>query len=428
MKVLVTGLYLSRNLGGPAMGLTLVNELKKRIENIDFTFAVSATDYEQEKIWADRYKLKIIKQDTITTYILNKSYLRDAYQFLTGKSKLVQYKNQETRSFWLKIHDQYMMVYQEADIVIDMMGTSYIGDGVKEFTEGLSSYSSFYYAKKHNKPFARFIQSFGPFDDWKVRIFAKNEFKSLPFIPARGKNSAAFCRSIVSDKTKVYDFPDSAILLPEDKEYAEKYLTVHGLEKKQYIVVSPSAIIKNSLKKSTSGSIGSKHIESFVLFCTKLLDEGEKIIFVPHMYSNVAYHCDREVSREVLELLNSSNCFIVEEDINPMEAKGLIASSKYAIVSRYHALVAAASTGTPVITIGWNIKYFDFMEYYNIEDMSIDIRLYEPEELSQRVLKLIDTVTTQEYDNCFECLHPKMVKKVNLAFDVLANWIRVPQP
>lgn len=50
MKVLVRGLYISRNLGGPAMGLTLNNELKKRIQgDIYFTFAISTDHYVQEK-------------------------------------------------------------------------------------------------------------------------------------------------------------------------------------------------------------------------------------------------------------------------------------------------------------------------------------------------------------------------------------------
>ncbi|MEJ2372787.1 MAG: hypothetical protein P8Y16_03150, partial [Sulfurimonas sp.] len=62
MQILVTGLCLSRNLGGAAMALTLVQELQKRFNNqLSFTFAVSAIDYKQELQWAKYYNLKVCK-------------------------------------------------------------------------------------------------------------------------------------------------------------------------------------------------------------------------------------------------------------------------------------------------------------------------------------------------------------------------------
>lgn len=425
MKILVTGLYLSRNLGGPAMGLTLINELQKRFENLetnDFTFAVSPTNYEQEQLWAKRYGLKITGKDTLSTYILYNSGLRAIYRFVTRKYKSAKSQPQKSREFWLDVHQDYMKAFQEADLVIDLMGLSYIGDGVQAYKEGLNSYSSYYYAKKHNKPFIRFIQSFGPFDDWTVRVFAKNELNQLPFIPARGKNSAAYCRSLVTDKSKVYDFPDSAILLPSNEAFANDFLNTHNLGKKAYVVISPSAIIKNSLH-ITTGSVGEKHVESFVMFSKRLLDQGEKLVFLPHMYSDIKRHCDREVAREIMKSLDSENCLLIEDDLDPMEAKGIIEQSKYAIVSRYHALVAAASTGTPVITIGWNTKYQDLMEYYDIDDLVIDARLFEPEKLSDKVIEHVDFINNNQDDNCFHCLHGRAVKKVTHAFDLLSAWI-----
>jgi polysaccharide pyruvyl transferase WcaK-like protein len=405
------------------MALTLVNELKKRFSNLEFTFAVSALDFEQEKIWAERYSLQVVATDSLSGFLLHKTGFRKVYQFVTGKSKLPEYKNQKSRSFWMNIHQRYMKAYHEADLVIDMMGISYIGDGVRGIHEGLSSFSSFYYAQKHKKPFVRFIQSFGPFDDWKVRIFAQKEFKNLPFIPARGEHSAAYCQQIVEDTDKVYDFPDSAILLPPDHIYAKNFLKNHDLCAKEYVVISPSAVIKNSIKKSAGGSVGDKHVHSFVLFCRELLSRGEKLLFVPHMYSNIEIQSDRAVAKEILEQLNDSKCVLVEEDIDPMQAKALIAGAKYAIVSRYHALVAAVSTGVPVITIGWNIKYQDLMAYYNIKEMAIDMRMYSPEALSKEVLLRIVDIEKQGYvlDSNY---HAAAVEKVHTAFDLLERWMR----
>lgn len=429
MNILVTGLCLSRNLGGPSMGLTLVDQLRKKYgDHVAFKFAITPFSYEEEAFWAKRYGLQIVRRDKAYIYWISRSpigrFLIYGFKILKAirSGRLVLSDVRRENKFDVHdVHKEFMDAFRWADLVIDMSGIIYVGDGVRGSFEGIGSYSNFYYAQKHKKPFARFIQSFGPFDDWKVKYFAKKEFSKLPFVPTRGEHSAEYCRAIVNDSSKIHAFPDSAILLPTDQTWADAFLWKNDLQRKEYVIVSPSSVIHRSVSKSVGGSVGGKHVDSVVKVCVGLIERGERIVFLPHMYSKNPLECDREVARLIANRLPKGSYVIVEDDIDPMMAKGLIASSKFAIVSRYHALVAALSTGVDVVTIGWNIKYQDIMEYYCKGKYAVDMRRYEPDALAQRVLEL----TNEFSDNTisFEQAQKDAEERVHIAFEMLFNWI-----
>jgi len=432
MKILITGLALSRNLGAPAMALSLITEIGKKFPNAIFTMAVSSTDMEQELKWLKYYQdmgfqiEKLVPRSTITSYIINKIPIKKIYQLITGKYKLPAYKNQKDRKYWLDQHKKFISEIKESDLVISMYGISYVGDGVHKVTDGLSDYSPFYYAKKYSVPYTRFIQSYGPFDDYRIKFFAKKELNFLPFIYARGKNSASYCREIVKNKSKVFDVPDLAILLNKaDDMWTQQFLKDIDFKEKEYVIISPSAVIY-AMPKKVTGSIGEKHIESVVLIVKELLKEGNKILLLPHMYSDKKWECDREICFKILEKLaikEKQSLQIVVDDIDAMQAKSLIASSKLAIVSRYHALVAAVSTSTPVITIGWNIKYYDLMEYFCIEDMAIDTRDNMPKEILNQVIKKRKFYANKKNLLVYKIMKQRVEEKVLNAVDNLNNWI-----
>ncbi|MBX3423881.1 MAG: polysaccharide pyruvyl transferase family protein [Pirellulaceae bacterium] len=438
-KILVTGLCLSRNLGGPAMGLTLVDQLRKHFgDALEFKFAVSAEAFEEESRWAEHYGLKAVRRDSMFFYWLQTSKI---VRCIRGVKRIVRALRQRKSVIaelrmaapWdiHQVHKEYLAAFQWADLVIDMSGISYVGDGVASPLAAIHSYSSLYYSQRAGKPFARFIQSFGPFDNWLVRYVAKKEFAKLPFIPARGNHSAEFCRRIVADTSKVHAFPDSAILLPANFTWATDFLKKNNLSQKEYVIVSPSAVIHASIRGAVGGSVGSKHVEAMAKICMGLIERGEQIVFLPHMYSQNLRECDRQVARLVAARIPKGKWLIVEEDIDPMMAKGLIATSKYAIVSRYHALVAALSTGVDVITVGWNIKYQDMMEYYGKERYAVDMRQHEPQELADRVRALADDFgkpLSKTEDEKFRHMQKDAEQRVHDAFKLLFDWMENVRP
>jgi len=396
------------------MGLTLIEQLDRRLGGKnEYVFAVSAVDFRSEEEWARRYGLKVVPRAELEAYITHFTLWRYIARLLAGKN-LTYLKN--AFRFWQETWSAHTKAIKASDLVINMEGVSYIGDGVRNNWEGINSFSGFLLAKLYGKPYTRFIQSFGPLCRWDVRFFAKLEFKNLPFIPARGRQSAKDCSELLGGANNVYDFPDSAILLPKAKEsWIEEYLQKKSLQKKGFVILSPSAVVYN-VKGGSDTVSGERYIEYFEKIARYFLEKGEKVLFLPHMYSEKKSECDREIARKINERLDGTE--LVEEDLTPQEAKGIIASSKFAIVSRYHALVAALSTQTPVIALGWNIKYHDLMEYYELEDFALDCRGVDVETLYHNTVQRFEN-----YKNIdFEKLHTEATEKVNIAFKLLSKW------
>ena len=410
------------------MALTLVDQVKKRLPDSEFIFAIDPASFNQEKKWGDYYGLRIVRGDNCVSYFFATNIILRIVRFLyrmvrknsNPKSSSINYK---------ELHKEFMRSYHDCDVIISMRGISYVGDGTRGIFEGPLSYSDLYYARKSNKPFTHFIQSFGPFNDWKVRFFARKDFAHVNFIPARGKESARHCQQIAIHPEKVFDFPDIAILLPKaDKKWTLEYLHNMNLHEGQYIILSPSTVIYH-MPTHVGGSIGEKHVQSFYLIARDLLSRGENILFLAHMYSDDTRRCDREISRKVIQCLKKdghdiSRCKIVEEDLNPWQAKSLIAESKLIVASRYHAIVAAVSTSTPVIALGWNVKYRDILDYYGIPYMAIDVRGKSPEDIRTFVFDKFKEYREKDYKGLLKERQGENIRKVESAFDLLTAWMR----
>jgi polysaccharide pyruvyl transferase WcaK-like protein len=175
-----------------------------------------------------------------------------------------------------------------------------------------------------------------------------------------------------------------------------------------------------------NGSTGDKYIQAYYLIAKRLLNKSEKILFLPHKYSKNKKECDREICYKVYNLLlqdekvDNAKCKIVREDLDVWQAKSLIAESKNAVVSRYHALVAALSTAVPAFSIGWNIKYQDLLNYYGVRSMSVDIRENNPEQIAEYALMKMDEFTSNQI---LIDKHLENLKKVSRAFELLSSWL-----
>lgn len=416
-KFLVSGLCLSRNLGGPAMALCLVEQLRSRYPDCAFKFAVSATDMDAERHWSARFDLPVVPRDTLLA--LGRLKLNRFLPWRLLKKALGRAPHDV--AFWQQTHEEYLAAFEWADGIINMEGISYIGDGAWPWILAFDHYTAFHYARKTRRPYTRFVQSFGPFTDWRVRLLARRELSRIPFVPARGRRTAEHCRALVPTR-EVLEVPDIAIALaPASDEWGQTWLREHDLADGSYTVVSPSSIIVYAVQ--TGGAAGNAHIDCVATLVSQLQARGRRVLLLPHMYSEVEAQCDRRVCYRVRDALASTEgVSVVEDDLGPREMKWLIGHAEQAVVSRYHALVAAVSMATPVVTLGWNDKYADQLEYYDLQDRAVDARDGEPEALATRILETLDRYQPGDAEK-MAAAQTRALALVNTAFDRLAQWI-----
>lgn len=97
---------------------------------------------------------------------------------------------------------------------------------------------------------------------------------------------------------------------------------------------------------------------------------------------------------EVFHSMSSLDSIRIEASLTGWETKKFIAASRAVVSGRYHAVVAALSTGTPVIAHSWSHKYEEALAGFGVADW-----IMQPDdlaELSLRIEKLLSEDRTAE--------------------------------
>lgn len=425
--VLVTGLTLCVNRGGPAMALSFMDLIQKELP-MRFIFAVPRSRWNLEKQWAKKYGVQITPMGDITDNILRRiprPFMRYAF-FAIKRRYLSNDRLQEIYAESAWVMSEFQEAIRSSDCVININGIAFVGDGTRSWISSFHELSSSYFSKAGSKPFFRFTQSYGPFDHVLVRIIARHEFLNLPCIMCRGDISARNCSAIVPEKN-VYSFPDVATVLnPASEEWVAPFLTKYHLKSGDFIVLSPSAVIYG-LPTAEGTSLGKNHIAVFSNLVNHFTKLGTPVIFVPHTTSPNLNECDRYVSDRILATLGhvdlpSDMCQVIREELDCKQLKAVIGASRFAVVSRYHALVAALSSGVPVVSLGWNDKYQDLLNFYTNGDCAVDSRSGPPDMVTEQIIVKLHQWDAERRD--------EMVKRQNdvdamvrRSIKLCAEWI-----
>jgi polysaccharide pyruvyl transferase WcaK-like protein len=426
-KLLVTGLCLSRNRGGAAMALSFVDLIQKYLP-IEIIFAVDPNHMELEQMMARYYGVDVAGCDTLLTWLTTHPAIQPlARSFLQKRLRTSSGNYSQYIRTWQNIHRKYQEIIKKVNCIVNLNGVAFIGDGTRSWHTSLSHRTCSIYAHKHQKPFFRFIQSYGPFLDWRVRKIAQMEFRRLPCIMARGEISATYCRDIAGN-IPVYGFPDVAVTLPcADNSWLVEYLRGLNLSFGDYVVLSPSSII-NTIPAKKHTATGHKHVWLYAEIAKYYLSKGRPILFVPHATSPESSRCDRAVSKKCIKILTKDDryqpslCSVVEDELDCRELKSLISGAKLAVVSRYHALVAALSTGVASVAVGWNDKYLDIMNYYDCGEFVVDARMGGIEAVTDAVLQRCRCWSKEQRD-VLKQRQPYLEKMVMTAGRMCADWI-----
>lgn len=372
MKVLITGLTLHNNKGGPALAFSLMNQLKKYINDIEFHMLVPrfGDNIEKEKKWKKIYGVE------------------EVYPVPTVKIMLFPF-NQFSNIQLIRNH--FRETLKKMDVIIDLTALSYMDLPHKSFFfnayTNISNYLPKHYATKYKIPMLRWTQSYGPFKYFLTKWIVKRDLATQKIIFSRGEESKNFIEKILPYK-QIESFPDVAISLSVQYQYIDKFKEKNNIIK--YITISPSAVMYR-LKKE-------KHIEEMQAVADYALSKGYSIIFVPHnlvLEIPVPERCDLMLTRLIAKkYANNENVFAVDDDLDPMQLKGIIAQAELHIGARYHSVIAALSTATPVISLSWHNKYLDIMKMYGLEKYVVN-NAEESLDLIDELIRNKDSITEQ---------------------------------
>jgi colanic acid/amylovoran biosynthesis protein len=340
IKILLTGMCLQGNKGGPALVLSLINKLSEAGIDADFTISVpSGLEFAHEKRWGEYYGLTVA-EDFLTKEVLPPYCFR--------KTSFAQFRHRMKKAArWIK-------VLRKSDIIIDSSGISYYGPPAGKQRGVLLGNRLRYFvlSKIFRRSFLAWTQSYGPFSTKAIAFAAKADLSRQPVVFCRGDDSLEEVKRILPEQ-KCMSFPDVALSLAYEKPAETD---------RPFISVSPSSVIYTK--------IGEKHIENVLKITEYALNKGYEVMLVPHTVrpgNGNPKLCDLSLARLIKERTDDPRVTLMDEDLPPSAIKSVVAASHIHIGARYHSIVAALSSGVPAISLSWHYKYVDLMRNYGME-------------------------------------------------------------
>ena len=250
-----------------------------------------------------------------------------------------------------------------------------ISGGGSLFQDVTSSRSILYYtgiiwlAKLAKKPIFIYAQGVGPIEKKNNRKIVGRFFNKVDYITLRDKESKVLLNSIgVRKDIDIVPDPVMGFNIENYEFELPKYY-----RNDDYITVSIRDWKKNN----------SEFQKNIALTCDKIVESGINVVFVP-MHGKY----DETVSKQVASLMRH-NSTVLSKDLTMEEKMMYIKGSKLMIGMRLHALIFAATVGTPMIGISYDPKidsYLNLIEQPSIGNVDTE---WSPLELTNMALDII---------------------------------------
>ena len=248
---------------------------------------------------------------------------------------------------------------EEADLVVDLYGICFCDNLEKRKYSYLSMRARklkfqpiLHLAKKMGKTVIKNTASFGPmateYNKKSAQYSAKNVYDVLC---AREVQSKIALRHVLGDKWEVLLSPDTANLMPFSVQ----------LRKNRVGISASHQIVKQW--KSAEG-----YVECIVQLGKVIHEMGAEIVIIPNEYDPTKADNDVAVCKTIQEALAAEGVPSEILDVLHMtstQLKNEIAACEVVVASRYHTCVAALSSGTPVLVLGWHYKYQELLSLYS---------------------------------------------------------------
>ena len=280
-----------------------------------------------------------------------------------------------------------------ADIVLDVAGISFV-DGRGIVTLGYNALMTST-PLLLGRPVVKAAQALGPFQHRLNRFFAALILGRLQAICARGRATEAHLRTLGLDN--VHLVADLAFSMEDSDAAVQRAQRRLGAASRDRVAVIPSAVVQEYARGR-----GIEYRAELVKFIDALCeDRGFDVVLIPHAIRPAARAGrmnDLPLCREIHSALKSRrHCHLVDESLPPAELRALIDLCEVTVTSRFHAMVSALATGTPVLVVGWSHKYAEVLEPFGLAEQAMDYAALSADELLRgfdATLKSAPTIRT----------------------------------
>lgn len=236
----------------------------------------------------------------------------------------------------------------KVDAIVDIAGFAYTDQWGYKPAQDFSSLARWY--KKNGKKVILMPQAFGSFTSVQIKDAMKKIIDDADMINARDSSSFDNLMDI-SQSGNVHKNSDITLF--------ENYKTNNIASNDNNKV----AIIPNMRMLDRGGDFWkdnyTKTLDNIIIVCKEI---GVQPIMVIHDHSGE----DQKIHKLVKSRIECKSI------TDPWELKEYLSNCRFVVGSRFHGLVAALSTGVPVLSLGWSHKYKEILNDFNVSKYLID--------------------------------------------------------
>lgn len=312
-----------------------------------------------------------------------------------------------------KRHEEMKANLKKCDFIIDMTGGDSFSDiyGKKRFYFWSNIKK---YIIKKKIPLILGPQTYGPYENKRVKKFAKYIIEKSSVVIARDEKSLKYIKEIANVQAKLTT--DVAFQLPCQKG-TEIFL---NNEKKKKIGINVSGLLylENSDSSLSEKSFKTDYKEYIHDLISELLKKDDcEIYLIGHV------KCDMEAVEKVQKLY--PKCHTIPWQETPMEIKYYISKMDVFIGSRMHATVAAFSSQIAMIPVAYSRKFAGLYENVGY-DVLIDLQGMTLNEALLQTFEYIEhsCELQQKVLACQEIVQEKAMKNKELIKEFIKRRVK----
>ena len=384
-KYLIVGVSL-RSRGGEAMVFEACKKIKEINEYNEILLATTSFEYDLNflKKVQNPYKIKVL--DLTRPGHSSSGYINfgliciyTLYDFL---AILI---NKLLNHFKIKLNykDKLTRYMDEADVIIQIAGIS--------FTQNIGLLSAMNWAKQMlfakimGKKYFCLPQSYGP-SGKLIKFFAKIGLNQVTHIMPRGRKSLDYLKSLNLKNKNITFVPDLAFAYddPSEHEDEEVYKNFKIDFSRKYIALIPNTHLYNWE--------GQRIIKLLSEIIDYLIDTyNYYVILIAHEVRADNSIDDRFVNNLIYEnCVNKKNVLNITDDLRANEIKSLLKVCDFTICSRFHGMISSLKMKVPPLVVGWADKYEETMELFNLENLVIDYKDLNKDDIIKKIKFLLD--------------------------------------
>lgn len=374
MKILFSSVKMSGNFGFPCIVLGIEKVLKNINSSYIFEYDISVRNSEKEYELQEREKYSL-KTKEFTCITDKKNFLKAL--LLAIKIRLIG------PSRTLGKIEKRLSELSEYSAVIDLYGIIYTDRlKKKKMSKILNILFPFLFINRLwllanilKVPVIKNTAAIGPCDriDNKFNIMI-NLGMLCDIVVARDEISLDICRKL-GMKRKCMLSPDTAFCTPvsENRNFSLEQSALQG----DYIGFGVSYQIAWRFKDKDYCDLVADFLEKLITHFSF------NVVLIPNEFDMSRKDNDVVFALKIKEIMKrkyNKEIFVFEsQDFTADKIKGFVSSCSAVITARYHTMVAALSTATPVFVISWHHKYKTAMEMFGCDKYVIEQEEFDVE-------------------------------------------------